>query len=456
MRRFHLALAALLIALLALPAAAGAIELGQGTKPRSLVFGPDGNLWFTADKWAVEGFTNVVGRTTLAGEVREFSLPKRNSVSIGDIAVGPDGNLWFADTAVDAIGRVNLEGQVTEFPLTSGSAPTGLVAGPDGAIWFVETGAGQLGRIEMNGSVTTIPLPVGAHPLDLAFAEGAFWVTESGRNAIARVTLDGAVAELPLVSPNGKPKAIVRDASGALWFSEEGGARLGRFYPNGAIAELPVPGNAGGTGALAAGPDGSIFFTTGSEHAWTEVGSISPSEELSGLGCVSPICDLPVTALTVGPEGDLWYGTGIAYYGGGGGGALMQPYFPGVIDRFEPPTPVAVTVRRVARRVRGRLLYLDLVCRSPANAKCVGNASLEARIPRPFGHGDRRFVSLTSYFRLAAGERQRISLQIAPFAMDILRRRQLRATLRTVLHGGFETSRRLTLRLPRHRPKRSR
>lgn len=434
----------------AIPAAAWAspvIELGKGTKAEALAFAPDGNLWFTANSFYAS--TDVIGRTTLGGEVKEFPLPKRDRLEIGDIAVGAEGGLWFADTGAEAIGRSNLDGQVTEFPLSSDSGPSGLVAGPDGAIWFTESGTGRLGRIEEGGSITSFALPLGSHPLDLAASDGALWVTESGRNAIARVSLDGVVTEYPLPHPDSRPQEIVSGVDGNLWFSEEGASRLGRLDPRGGLEEFDVPGNVRGTGALAAAPDGTIFFVTGSGRAWIEIGSLSPTGRLTGLGCVTALCDLPVTALTVGSDGTLWYGTGVAYYGGGGGGALLQPYFPGTIGRFEPPKPVALSILRGALRLRGRFLHVGLACRSRTKVKCVGNAALVADVPRRGGRAERLFISRRSYFRLAGGKRKRIPLQIDPFAMDILRRGALRVTLRAVVHGGPEATRRFTLRPPR-------
>jgi virginiamycin B lyase len=436
----------------AVPAAASQdppIELGQGTKAQALTFAPDGNLWFAANKYGYGGFTNVVGRVTPENEIREFSLPDRKRIGVSGITPGPDGYLWFADTARDAIGRSSLSGQVEEFPLLEGAAPHGIVIGPDGAMWFAETGSGRLGRIDASGSIATFMLPIGSHPLDLAVAGGALWVTENGRNAIARVQPDGDVTEYSLPHPDSKPKAIVRGAGDELWFSEEAGSRLGHIGQDGVITEFDVPGNVGGTGALAAGLDGTIFFVTGNGRAFVEVGSLSPSGELTGLACVTVTCDLPVSALTVAPDGSLWYATDVAYYGGGGGGALLQPYVPGTVGRFEPPDPVAISISRRLPRLRGHFLRVGIACRSRSGVRCIGNVSLEARGPWPGGRHEKLAISRKSYFWLGSGRNRRISLQIVPFAMDVLRRRAMRVTLRTVVHGGSERSRRFTLRPPR-------
>jgi virginiamycin B lyase len=425
------------------------IELGQGTKAQSLAFGAEGSLWFTADKYAYDGFTNVIGRVTPAGDVREFPLPKRNRTEIGGITIGPDGRVWFADTANDAIGRAGLDGDVTEFALARGSAPTGIRTGPDGAIWFTEAGSGQLGRIDQSGAIATISLPIGGHPLDLAVADGAFWVTENGRDAIAKVAPDGTLSEYPLPDPDSKPKAIVTGADGNLWFSEEHESRIGRISPTGEIVGFDVPGDVGGTGALAAAADGAIFFATGSRRAWIEAGSLSPTGALTGLGCVSSYCDRPVSALAVGPAGDLWYATDVRYTGGGGGGAFVELYTPGMIGRFQPPPPVAVSIPPQVLRVRGRIVHVAVSCQGAPQSRCGGAVQLESEGRGRAARRPQRAVYGVRPFSLAAGSTHRFALKISLFGMDILRHGPLRVTARATVHGGPEATARLTLHPPR-------
>jgi virginiamycin B lyase len=454
MRRCLLiALASLLIA--ATPAAAAEnspFPLGQGTRAQALAFGPDGNIWFTANKYGYGGFTNVIGRLTPEGEVREYSLPSRDQVAIGGIVAGADGSLWFADTAEDAIGRSDLSGQVTEFPLEQGSAPTGIAVAPDGSIWFAATGRDRLGRIDGGGSITTVPLPAGARPSALAVADGAFWVTENGRNSIARVAPDGVVSEFLLPHPESKPKAIVRGADGNLWFSEEGASRIGRITPAGEITEFEVPGNAGGTGALAAAPDGTIFFATGRRHAWVEIGSLSPAGRLTGPSCPLPTtCTVPVGALAVGPEGRLWYATGIRYTEGGGANAQIELYAGGLIGRYASLQPLALSIPRQAPRLHGRYVRIALACKGSAGAWCAGTLALEGKIRR---RGAGRPVKV-SYgrrsFQLRAGTSHRFALKIGPLAVSILRNHPLRLTARATVRGGPQASRQLTLRSPSRR-----
>jgi streptogramin lyase len=44
---------------------------------------------------------------------------------------------------------------LNEFALPAlGAAPLGITAGPDGALWFTERDAGQIGRLALDGSMT--------------------------------------------------------------------------------------------------------------------------------------------------------------------------------------------------------------------------------------------------------------------------------------------------------------
>ncbi|HEY0755326.1 MAG TPA: hypothetical protein VGD98_15310 [Ktedonobacteraceae bacterium] len=57
---------------------------------QTLIAGPDGNLWFSANRPA------ELGRITPSGQITTFTLPDPANIS-GGITSGPDGNLWFAD-----------------------------------------------------------------------------------------------------------------------------------------------------------------------------------------------------------------------------------------------------------------------------------------------------------------------------------------------------------------------
>jgi virginiamycin B lyase len=109
-------------------------------------------MWFVelaggADGQSTDG--NRVGRITLDGVVTEFELPSPTG-SPTNIAVGPDRNIWYTKGAT--LGRVMRDGTVTEFPLSSTARSVGLTAGSDrqpphrlsNRLWFADGGGNKI------------------------------------------------------------------------------------------------------------------------------------------------------------------------------------------------------------------------------------------------------------------------------------------------------------------------
>jgi virginiamycin B lyase len=99
------------------------------------------------------------------GRITEFTLPRPNS-GPGDITAGADGNMWFVELAgqmdgrkVDGnrVGRITMDGTITEFPIPSQTgSPINIAVGPDRNIWF--TKGGVVGRVTPDGTITEFPM----------------------------------------------------------------------------------------------------------------------------------------------------------------------------------------------------------------------------------------------------------------------------------------------------------
>jgi streptogramin lyase len=98
----------------------------------SIVAGPDGNLWFTAE--GTEANSSVVGKISPAGAVTEYMVAAKSYPN--NIAVGADGNLWFTEYETKRIGRITTSGTVTEYGLSH--HPWDIASGPDDNLWFTE------------------------------------------------------------------------------------------------------------------------------------------------------------------------------------------------------------------------------------------------------------------------------------------------------------------------------
>jgi virginiamycin B lyase len=250
------------------------------TKGQSLLgitAGPDGALWFT------EGWANKIGRITTAGVFSEFSVPSF-SPSTGTsfpyhITAGPDGAIWFTELQTFKIGRVTTAGVFTEFPIpfptfapcSTGQAScgvSGITAAPDGALWFtveIVGYTGIIGRIDITGAITEYPLPTNCCPHTIATGpDGALWFTDEAPPQvgvkIGRISTSGSIIEFPTPSSH-NIIYITTGPDGALWFTEYFVTvnSIGRFIPS-VLQVTPA------TGITASGVLGGQFSPTSFDY----------------------------------------------------------------------------------------------------------------------------------------------------------------------------------------------
>lgn len=135
-----------------------------------------------------------VGRITTAGAITEFPLPTAGAPS--GLTAGPDGNLWVLQTNYpleDRVVKITPAGVMAEYPLPlpKSSQPSSIVSGPDGNLWLTQTNnpANKLARITPAGSVTDFPVPTGfsgPHGLSVG-PDGNLWFTERGKGRVGRL-----------------------------------------------------------------------------------------------------------------------------------------------------------------------------------------------------------------------------------------------------------------------------
>jgi virginiamycin B lyase len=156
--------------------------------------------------WFSEFHSSKIGRITPAGEIAEFALPRPSS-GPGDITTGADGALWFIELngTIDArvvtgnrVGRITVQGQITEFPIPSPTgSPTNVAVGPDRNVWYTKGAA--LGRVAANGAITEFPLPQNARAVGLTAGSdrqpperlaNRLWYADGNGNKIAYLAFD--------------------------------------------------------------------------------------------------------------------------------------------------------------------------------------------------------------------------------------------------------------------------
>ena len=292
-------------------------KLHQGVEPMAITVGSDGALWFVEQG-------GEIGRLTVQGQLTEFPLPGRAPIP-GGIAAGQDQALWFTDANSGTIGRITVQGRITEFPLSDPmSGPGGITRGPDGALWFTEVTAGKIGRITVQGQITEFPLPTpNTFPSSITRGpDDALWFIEATTGKIGRITVQGQITEFP--PPTGtSPQQIAPGPDRALWFtaSSRGGGEIGRITVQGQITLFPVPPPDSAVLAITQGPDGALWFTetvptavpvmAGDTLAGVHEGKGSNIERITVQGQITAFA-LPDAAsdpggITVGPDGALWF-----------------------------------------------------------------------------------------------------------------------------------------------------
>jgi streptogramin lyase len=260
-------------------------------EPQGITVGPDGLLWYADHK------RDVIGRMTSLGLATDVGSTQGSKP--WDIALGPDGNLWFTEQGGSGtIGRITPNGIVSSFPIpTAASEPTEIVAGADGALWFTERAADKIGRITIDGQVTEYSGMTGSLPSGIALgADGNVWFTEeSGR--IGRITPAGAIADWPAPT-NAEPHGITLGPDGNLWFGDQGLHAVGRITSGPAVTPASVTDAAQTTATLRAvvrpaaqattsyfeyGPGETYGATTAATNAGSGTAPVDVSTAVAGL-----------------------------------------------------------------------------------------------------------------------------------------------------------------------------
>lgn len=212
-----------------------------------------GTVWYTDDQ---RRSINAIGPD---GSRARFQLPSGVS-RFGALIADPAGGVWFTESIANAVILLR-DGRFEPHPLpTDDAEPAGLAWAPDGSLWFAERKAGKLGRLGVDGQLTEIEIPTpNSQPGSVAVdASGAVWFTEVRVNKIGRLA-DGRFAEFAVPTERSGLAGLVV-AGGAVWFAETRGARLGRLR-DGTILEVSLPSHDGRPFGLAVGPDGAIWYT---------------------------------------------------------------------------------------------------------------------------------------------------------------------------------------------------
>jgi virginiamycin B lyase len=248
----------------------------------------------------------------MAVGIDEIPIPKSTGPLSG-LAVAPDGGVWVTSGSWENDGqvwRVAPDGTValveSGSDLTNASFPT---RGPDGALWVV-SGSFLFREFQIThlgpGGPRSYHLP--SFPGGVCVGpDGNFWITGSRpswtgdpQGVIVRLSPRGAETLFPVPDMGGAPGQVVAGPGGDLWFV--GAGQIGKITPSGAITEYPAED---ASGAITVGPDGNLWYTISTGDGGTAIGRMTPTGQITvfplegGLG--------PLGDIVSGPDGAVWF-----------------------------------------------------------------------------------------------------------------------------------------------------
>lgn len=242
-------------------------QYAVGGSTGGMASGPDGQIWFS------EIYPDQIGRIDLGGSTPQFSYYDATVAATWSVALGPSKDaLWLPSTfnSSNTIGRFSIPNGRRKPKFTTITIPTmhsdpwGIVAGPDNAMWFTESSENRIGRVALDGSITEYKLQKGLGPTSItAGPDKALWFTKHAW--IGRITKTGNVTYFS-IPPNvdlRAPYAITTGPDGALWWTScHGKGAIGRMTTNGQFARIALhEGDQACPNAIVTGPDGALWVT---------------------------------------------------------------------------------------------------------------------------------------------------------------------------------------------------
>ncbi|HYL26631.1 MAG TPA: Virginiamycin B lyase [Candidatus Nitrosotalea sp.] len=269
--------------------------------PDYIVRGPQHALWFS------EFYSDKIGRVAMNGKMTEFSLP--DNTDIEGITAGADGNIWFTAPGAAQIGRMTPQGTVTTFPIeASNPSPRGMTLGPDGNVWYVEFYDGYIGRVTPQGVITRFAIPEGPYSSPWTITtgpDGDLWFSESFSNKLGRFNPATQQFDAPLTVPtqNATPWGVIMAPDKHIWFTERNGDKIAEVTATGKIKEFAIAQAGSYPEALAPGGDGKLWFT---EMQAGNVGNIDPKTGKFGQLVTLPGNAIPI-GITEGFNKNVWF-----------------------------------------------------------------------------------------------------------------------------------------------------
>lgn len=219
-------------------------DVPAGARPHDVAPGPDGKVWYTAQRQGALGILDPATGTVEQVPLGEGSAPH-------GLIQGPDGRAWITDGGQNAIVSYDPgSGKVVVHPLPESTGYANLNTAAfdgDGILWFTGQ-SGIYGRLDpATGSIEVFDAPRGRGPYGItATPDGEIYYASLAGNHIARVdTRTGAATVVEPPTPDQGARRVWSDSKGDIWVSEWNAGQVSRHTPSsGAWRSWKLPGDA--------------------------------------------------------------------------------------------------------------------------------------------------------------------------------------------------------------------
>jgi virginiamycin B lyase len=191
-------------------------------QPWGITAGPDGALWFTEED------VDQIGRITVNGQITEFFT--QNCCFPTFITTGSDGRLWFTEELPGQIGAMSTNGDVEYFTPPTAQLLYGITTVSNGEVWWTAlAGDNKIGKVEMNGQITEFSIPSDNTGIAgvTEGADGKIWFTQNDVGRVGVMRPGGGL--IFLVEDGSYPIGITTGPDGNIWIAESQSNAIGRL-----------------------------------------------------------------------------------------------------------------------------------------------------------------------------------------------------------------------------------
>jgi streptogramin lyase len=236
---------------------------------------------------------------------RRFFWGTAQSPYYPSIVTGPDGNMWYDDYSGLQLVRMNMNGGTKRFPLV-GFNPTSFTVGNDGKFYLGDVNISTIDVVTTGGVETKITIPsgdkIGYDNMALG-PDNNVWFTEYSH--VGKITTADVVTEYPYSDNNANNYlgAITVGPDNNMWATEYFSSSVNKITPaTGAMTNYPLGCNP--TGIVSSHGNLWISCTNNVLNQVTTAGVVTPFYNAFGFPGSGKF-------LTVGPDGNPWFGTSV-------------------------------------------------------------------------------------------------------------------------------------------------